>query len=120
MSTPESPDQEVVNFDKALSRVAGDDNMLRELAEIFLAESPAWVDQIEHALEEDDAEGLFRAAHDIKGSTEVFAAESAVQAAKQLEKMGRDGELDEADEALGALQAELVWVRNALNDYLES
>ena len=119
MSSREKPDQDVVNFDRALSRVAGDEAMLRELAQIFLEESPGWLDQIEGALADQDSEGVFRAAHDIKGSTEVFAAESAVQAAKTLEKMGRNDELEDADEALGALKAELVWVRNSLEDYLE-
>ena len=118
MSSREQPEQ-VVDFDEALSRVAGDETMLRELAEIFLEESPGWLEKIEASIANGEAEGVFRAAHDIKGSTEVFRADSAVQAAKQLEKMGRDGELEDADEAYGALKAELVWVRNALEDYLD-
>lgn len=111
--------EEVVDFDEALSRVAGDEEMLRELAEIFLEESPDWLANIEASIADGEPEGVFRAAHDIKGSTEVFRAESAVQAAKQLEKMGRNGDLEDADEAFGALKAELVWVRNALEDYLD-
>ena len=118
MNSSDNPDQQVVDFDRALSRVAGDEEMLRELAQIFLEESPNWLDQVETAINDGDAEGLFRAAHDIKGSTEVFCADPAVQAAKQLERMGRQDELEVADEALGALKAELVWVRNALEDYL--
>lgn len=120
MNASDKPDQEVVDFDRALSRVAGDEQMLRELAEIFLEQSPTWLEQIEDAISDDEPEGVFRAAHDIKGSTEVFCADPAVQAAKQLEKMGRQNDLDDADEALGALKAQLVWVRNALEDYLDA
>ena len=119
MNSTQQPDHEVLDLERALSRVAGDEAMLRELAQIFLKESPAWLQQVEAAVSEDEPDGVFRAAHDIKGSTEVFCAESAVQAAKQLEKMGRNEDLSGADEALGALKAELVWVRNALEDYLE-
>ncbi len=118
MNSSEQPDHEVVDLKQALRRVAGDEEMLRELAQIFLEESPSWLEQVEVALSEDEPDGVFRAAHDIKGSTEVFCADSAVQAAKQLEKMGRNEELEDADEALGALKAEMVWVRNALQDYL--
>lgn len=118
MSSADNPEQ-VVDFDAALTRVAGDEQMLRELAEIYLEESPGWLEKIETSITNDEPEGVFRAAHDIKGSTEVFRAESAVKAAKQLEKMGRDDDLSNADEAFGALKAELVWVRNALEDYLQ-
>ncbi len=119
MNNKDQSDRNVVDLERALSRVAGDEQMLNELVEIFLAESPTWLEQIESAVTEEDPEGVFRAAHDIKGSTEVFCAEAATQAAKQLERMGHDDKLDGADEALGALKAELVWVRNALEDYLE-
>ncbi len=118
MSANERP-EEVVDFDAALSRVAGDEAMLAELAEIYLEESPGWLDEIEESIAQDDPEGVFRAAHDVKGSTEVFRAESAVQTAKQLEKMGNEGDLEDADEVFGALKAELVWVRNALEDFLD-
>ncbi len=120
MNSSDTPDQSVVDFNRALTRVAGDESMLRELAQIFLQESPNWLDQLEEAINEGEANGAFRAAHDIKGSTEVFCAESAAQAAKTIERMGRQGELEGADEALGALKAELVWVRNALEQYLEA
>lgn len=117
-SSSESP-EEVVDFDEALNRVAGDEQMLRELAEIFLEESPGWVEKIETSIANGESEGVFRAAHDIKGSTEVFRAESATKAAKQLEKMGRNDDLSDADEAFGALKAELVWVRNALEEFVD-
>lgn len=119
MNSTDRSDRQVVDFDQALERVAGDESMLRELAEIFLEESPGWLDDIEASIADGDAEGVFRAAHDIKGSTEVFQAESAVQAAKQLEQMGRDDDLEEADEAFGALKAEVVWVRNDLEEFLD-
>ena len=119
MNVSKQPDHQVVDLDRALTRVAGDEEMLRELVEIFLKESPAWLSQVQASVGKQEADGLFRAAHDIKGSTEVFCAEPAARAAQQLEKMGRQGDLDGADEALGALKAELVWVRNALEEYLE-
>lgn len=119
MNSSEQPEHNVVDLERALSRVAGDEEMLHELAEIFLAESPGWLEQIEAAVNEENADGVFRAAHDIKGSTDVFCAESATQAAKQLERMGRNENLKDSDEALGALKAELVWVRNALQEYLK-
>ncbi len=118
MNSTDKSDQQVLDLDRARSRVAGDEVMLRELAQIFLDESPAWLARIEEAVNDHDADALFRAAHDIKGSTEVFGADSAVTTAKTLERMGREGSLDDADETLGALKAEMVWVRQALESYI--
>ena len=119
MSTMEQPNQGVIDLDRARSRVAGDEEMLKELAQIFLDESPGWHKRIEAAVNDGDAKALFRAAHDIKGSAEVFGAENAASTAKTLERMGRNESLDDADETLGALKAEMVWVRQALEDYLK-
>lgn len=109
----------VVDLDRALRRLRGDRAMLRDLAEIFLTQSPIWMGQLEEAVSTGDADETFRAAHDIKGSTEVFEAAGAARAAGKLERMGRQGALAGADEALGALKAELVWVRDALREFLE-
>lgn len=120
MNSTDNSEQQVIDLDRARSRVAGDEDMLRELAQIFLDESAQWLKRIEKAVADADGEALFRAAHDIKGSTEVFGADSAVSTAKTLERMGRDDALEDADETLGALKAEMVWVRQALEQYLDN
>ena len=109
----------VVDLDRALVRLGGNEKMLRDLAALYLKECPLWMNQLEGAVNQEKEEEVLRIAHDIKGSTDIFAAAAAVKAAQRLEKMGRFGELEDADEALGALKAELVWVRNALKDYLK-
>ncbi|MFU8803669.1 MAG: Hpt domain-containing protein [Bradymonadaceae bacterium] len=119
MNPLDQPDHKAIDLEKALSRMGGDQIMLRDLTEIFLRESPKWLNEVETAIRESNAKLLFRAAHDIKGSVDIFGASSAAETAARLEKMGRHEDLANADEALGALKAELVWVRQALEDYLE-
>lgn len=111
--------RQVVDLDRALSRVGGNEKMLKDLAALFLEESPGWMSRLERAVQEENADESFRVAHDLKGSADIFAAAAAVKAAQRLEKMGRYGELEDADEVLGELKAELVWVRNALKAYLK-
>lgn len=110
----------VVDLERALRRLGGDRAMLSDLAKIFLSQSPIWMGRLEAAVSTGDVEEVLRAAHDIKGSTEVFEAAGAARAAERLERMGRHDELTGADEALGALKAELVWVRDALRDFLQA
>ncbi len=119
MSSTEHSEPGVLDLERALSRLAGDEEMFGELAEIFLRESPRWMALLEKSVADEDAAGVFRAAHDLKGSTDVFCAAAAVKAAQHMEKMGREEQLAGADEALGALKAEIVWVRNELRDYLK-
>jgi len=113
----DQPDRQVVDLQLALKRLGGDEAMLRELIEIFLRETPDWMTRLEWAINQGDTDEVFRRAHDIKGSTHVFAAAAAVEAAQSLEQMGRIADLDGADEAFGVLQAELVWVRQALQSF---
>lgn len=92
----------------ALARVGGDEDLLKEIAEIFLDEYPAALAEVRRAAESGDAGALERAAHALKGSISNFGATAAYDAALRLETMGRTGELDSTAEALGVLDAALV------------
>ncbi|MDE2729685.1 MAG: Hpt domain-containing protein, partial [Gemmatimonadota bacterium] len=61
-----------------------------------------------------NAADLRRHAHTLKGSAGVFKADAVVDAAQRLEKMGRDGDLDHAEEALSTLAHELDLLKPVL------
>jgi HPt (histidine-containing phosphotransfer) domain-containing protein len=63
---------------------------------------------IQQAIEQDDAQGLERAAHALKGSVGNFVIPTAVKAAQTLETMGREGNLAAADTAYAVLQEEIA------------
>lgn len=114
----DSRENQVIDLDRALVRLGGSEEILRDLAALYLKEVPQWMTRLEEAVLNQNDDEIFRLAHDLKGSTDIFAAPAAVRAAQELERMGRFGELDGADEALGALKAELVWVKTELRRYL--
>ena len=58
----------------ALSRVGGDEDLLREIAGLFLDDYPNLVEKIKQALAANDARGLERASHSLKGSVANFGA----------------------------------------------
>ena len=91
--------------EKALARAGGDAELLRELLEVFLEESPRWLDGIAAALAAGDARKLQRGAHTVKGAVDNFGAPAAFAAARSLEQMARAGDLAEASEASAALRA---------------
>jgi HPt (histidine-containing phosphotransfer) domain-containing protein len=93
LTTDNSKEEDVFDRAAALERVGGDQELLRELIEMFLAELPGWLTELRQAIDRRDLALIKRAAHTIKGAVSTFAAESAVAAVVHLETMGRDADL---------------------------
>ena len=89
----------------ALERVGGDEELLREIAGLFLEDYPSLMTKIEHAVAAHDAHNLERAAHSLKGSIANFGSEAAYQAALDLEQIGRSKNLEHMQEAHARLIA---------------
>jgi HPt (histidine-containing phosphotransfer) domain-containing protein len=89
-----------LNVALALERVGGDEKLLREIAQLFLNECPDMVDKIREAVLRRDSTALERSAHDFKGSVANFGAEAAFQSALELERRGRQQDLDDIEQTL--------------------
>lgn len=106
--------REPMDEEAALERAGGEHDLLVELAGLCLADAPAALDDIRSALEQGDAKALQRAAHKLKGSLLVLAADPASDAAYRLETIGAQGALDRAASALATLEAEIERLRPSL------
>lgn len=98
----------------ALSRVGGDTELLKEIAEIFVEDYPNSLTELHTALRQNDAQLLERAAHGLKGSVANFGAQAAVDAALLLEQMGHAEDLTGAPATLAALDRALTALRGEL------
>jgi len=98
----------------ALERLGGDEELLREVAGLFLDEYPMLLRDIQSAAMSRDAEALQRAAHSMKGSVSNFGADVVYQAAFILEKKGRAGELDSLGPCIERLACALEDIHPAL------
>lgn len=103
-------------FDKevALSRVGGDVELLKEIAELFLDDYPKSLSELREAVEARDPKRVERSAHGLKGSVSNFGARSAVDAALKLETMGRAQKLVEVEQVLQSLELALAALRPEL------
>jgi HPt (histidine-containing phosphotransfer) domain-containing protein len=102
---------------EALDRLGGDEELLRELCGIFLAESPKLLQKLRQAIAEADADGVMRAAHSLKGELGYLGAEDAMRAARKLEDMGHEKDLSNAAEVFALLEREFVGLHAALKDF---
>ena len=91
----------------ALDRVGGDEELLREIAALFLEECPVMLSAAREAVEQSDARKLERAAHAFRGSAANLGAERARAAAHELEMMGRSGSMEHAQQTFLALEREV-------------
>jgi len=114
LSSPAPTLAPAFNFEEALARMEGDRQLLGEIATLFLQSCPKLLTQLQDALSHQDAKALEQAAHALKGSAGNFSATAVFDAARSLEKMGRQGDLAQAPAVLGTLEHELSRLQSSL------
>jgi two-component system sensor histidine kinase/response regulator len=113
---PEDPTF-LVDRAQALSRVGGDEELLREIAEIFRDDYPRSLAELRSAVARADAPTVERVAHGLKGAISNFASQSGVAAALRLEILGNTRDLAQAPAALETLEIALQAMSAQLDQF---
>jgi HPt (histidine-containing phosphotransfer) domain-containing protein len=87
-----------------LERVGGKVEHLKRIAKVFAPESVNALEEIRAAIASRDAPRLHLAAHSFKGAVALFGVDAATAEVRQLESMGRAGDLTGAQNAFTALE----------------
>ncbi|MBI3798441.1 MAG: response regulator, partial [Deltaproteobacteria bacterium] len=111
---PASPAVSVFNLEETLKRVEGDRTLLGEMVTLFLQDSATLLTNLRAALVNQDTKALVYAAHTLKGSVGNFSAPEVFNAAANLEKLARTGDLSQAPAVLLTLEHELARLQSAL------
>lgn len=90
----EPPGKPQVDKAAALQLLAGDRELLRELAQMFCEDAPIVFEDLQSAVSSGDPGTARRAAHSLKGSASTFFAQPTVELASQLEAHAASGDLD--------------------------
>jgi polar amino acid transport system substrate-binding protein len=93
--------------------------LMRELIDLFPAESGAALEKARQAVQALDAEALHQAAHSLKGMVGVYEAKRAWEAAAKLDGLARKMPLQEAEAkaALAASERQVVLLQAALTEF---
>ncbi len=102
------------SIEEAMKRIPGGLKVVGEMAGLLLAESEKLMRQLREAVANGDFATVRRAAHTMRGSAGVFAAQYVEAAAQRLEEMGRNANLDQAADACVDLERELTRLREAM------
>ena len=111
-----APAASILDWDAALERIGGSEELLREVVALFFTETDKLVPALREAIGRQDMAEVRRLAHTIKGAVSHFAAEPAEAAAERVEFMGRDDDLTGVDEAYALLESEVERLKQALTN----
>lgn len=108
--------QPIVEKKALLESMENDTEFLKTLIGIFLADCPEKLAAIRVGVVAHDPLEVMKASHSLKGSVSVFGAKRAVDAAQNLESMGREGKQEGLGEAFALLEREMALVTSALQE----
>ena len=103
-----------------LERLEGDEEFLRELAKMFLEDSPTTLDGLKDALAANDAEETRRFAHGLKGAAANISGAELSELARAVEKAGSDGDVTRAAALLPEVEAAMGRLVQALEEELDT
>jgi histidine phosphotransfer protein HptB len=101
--------------DALWNRVHGDVTLLRELVNVFAAEVPGMLAEVEKAIKQGSPSDLEKASHKIKGSMLQFSAHAAATIARHLEENGRIGSMASTGSLLQELRQEISELQQTLH-----
>ena len=106
------------NPEAALSGLANQADLLRDLVEVFIDDCPRLLQTVDEAIESGDREALHRTAHSIKGSVTHFSSPEAQEAAQHLENIAVEAPISDIESAREALALKLDRLLAVLQDWL--
>ena len=102
------------NREDIMERLDGDEETFRELIEIFLVEGAEILAKIQRGVAKGDPQAIANAAHSMKGSLGILAADKALELVKSIETLGRSGNLQGIQETTAQLAMESQKLMSAL------
>ena len=111
--TPANLNRDSLEALKSL-QAEGDDGFLKEMVDLFLADTPARLADMETALAAGQQPEFVRAVHSIKGASANFGADDLHDICAEIEGMGRAGRMNDAGAELKRLYNEFERVQVAL------
>lgn len=104
----------IFDIEKALAGVDHDRETFDMMVELFVEHGPKDLAEAKAALDVQNAVGVARSSHRLKGAILQFCAPTALQACKALEETAKAGNLSQAEALYFTLERELLRLLNAL------
>jgi DNA-binding response OmpR family regulator len=118
-SQEDSVEPAVLNSSRLEELAAGDHAFLLDMINTYLEDAPKLFEEIESGASSGDAPKLRMAAHSLKSNSAEFGATRLAELARELEMMGKAGEMAGFQERLVQTEEEFTRVRLTLQAWRE-
>ena len=119
ISKSPAADSDSVDNTLLLKAFDGDWNFLKEVVEVFLDDYPRLLDNLRRSFGEGDCDTFMRSAHSLKGMLKNFRADTAAEIAFDLEKKGKEAELNGVQPDIESLAAQIAEVDKTLRNMIQ-
>jgi HPt (histidine-containing phosphotransfer) domain-containing protein len=117
-SSQDAVSKDVMNVNDALRRLGDDEELLRDIVQIYLEDAPGIIERIHNAAAQGDTNALQRAAHSLKGLGATLSASEVVGAAARLEHMAASKSLSDAAKAVAEVDRHVSDLNAAVQQLL--
>ncbi|MGC2234759.1 MAG: response regulator [Pyrinomonadaceae bacterium] len=93
-------EESAINLELLKDLTMDDDDLLREIVEIYLEQTEQQLDEIGKAIEERDSEALYRVSHKSLGGSATCGMKHIVPFFKELEQLGKNQRFENAENIL--------------------
>jgi HPt (histidine-containing phosphotransfer) domain-containing protein len=107
-----------MDVNEALQRLGDDQELLREIMQIYLEDAPALVERIHASAGSSDATALRRAAHSLRGLASTLSAYEVVSAISRLEHLGEPRNVSDESSAIRDVDARVAELNDAVEHFL--
>ena len=111
---------QTIDFTNLYGVANNDEEFIKELIEIFLAQIPAFIKNMNQLFLDNNLEKLGREAHTAKSSVMVFGMINTGKLLNQIEIWAENKNLDEIEPALKIVERDLELAKNELNEALKA
>jgi two-component system, sensor histidine kinase and response regulator len=114
-----TPAPAVIERNSLLSAFDNDLDLLKESVDLYIDEYPKMMKTLQQAIQNQDAAGIERTAHAIKGMVGNFQADTAANTAFDLEQRGKKVQFKGVEKIHRTLAAELDGLKSTLVDFIK-
>jgi HPt (histidine-containing phosphotransfer) domain-containing protein len=105
---------DILDLDQAARLIPNGPEGVKEMAQLLVEETTLQLQKMRDGLAGEDAKSVYRAAHTVKGSVDIFGAKAVVEAAQRAMEMAKEGKLEEVRAGFAELEEEVVRLHAAL------
>lgn len=109
-------EDKIINLDEVLPRFVDDKDFYFEMLEEFLYKGDGLIENIQNAIQQEDAKNVNFLAHSLKGMAANLGAKRLAEIAQQLEMEGKNGNLGTSLEKISDLRNEIEKLRAWFNE----